>query len=49
MFAMRSFGALLSIYMRDVLHSTSAVLVLLNTLVGIGMIGGIGRRGARSR
>jgi MFS transporter, DHA3 family, macrolide efflux protein len=38
MFAMRCFGALLSIYVRDVLHSTSAVFGLLNTLIGIGMI-----------
>src|SRR6266851_3860375 len=41
MFAMRCFGALLSIYVRDVLHSTSAVFGVLNTLIGIGMI--IGR------
>jgi len=38
MFAMRCFGALLSIYVRDVLHSTSAVFGVLNTLIGIGMI-----------
>src|SRR5690348_5650653 len=36
MFAMRCFGALLSIYVRDVLHSTSAVFGVLNTLIGIG-------------
>jgi MFS family permease len=40
MFAMRSFGALLSIYVRDVLHSTSAVFGVLNTLIGVGMIVG---------
>src|SRR3954462_3002304 len=40
MFAMRCFGALLSIYERDVLHSTSAAFGLLNTLIGIGMIMG---------
>src|SRR5712691_1277261 len=38
MFAMRCFGALLSIYVRDVLHSTSAVFGVLNTLIGVGMI-----------
>src|SRR2546422_4271873 len=40
MFAMRCFGALLSIYVRDVLHSTSAVFGVMNTLIGIGMIVG---------
>jgi MFS family permease len=40
MFAMRCFGALLSIYVRDILHSTSAAFGLLNTLIGIGMIVG---------
>ena len=38
MFAMRCFGALLSIYVRDILHSTSAAFGVLNTLIGIGMI-----------
>ena len=38
MFAMRCFGALLSIYVRDILHSTSAAYGLLNTLIGVGMI-----------
>jgi MFS family permease len=38
MFAMRCFGALLSIYVRDTLGSTSAAFGILNTLVGIGMI-----------
>ena len=40
MFAMRCFGALLSIYVRDNLHSTSAAFGVLNTLIGIGMIVG---------
>lgn len=40
MFAMRCFGALLSVYVRDVLHSTSAAFGVLNTLIGIGMIAG---------
>ena len=40
MFAMRCFGALLSIYVRDVLHSTSAAFGVLNTLIGVGMING---------
>src|SRR5260221_10803039 len=40
MFAMRCFGALLSIYVRDVLHSTSAAFGVLNTLIGVGMIAG---------
>ena len=40
MFAMRSFGVLLSVYVRDVLSSTSAAFGILNTLIGIGMIVG---------
>jgi len=40
MFAMRCFGALLSIYVRDNLHSTPAAFGILNTLIGIGMIVG---------
>jgi len=40
MFAMRCFGALLSIYVRDNLHSTSAAFGVLNTLIGVGMIAG---------
>jgi len=40
MFAMRCFGALLSIYVRDNLHSTSAAFGILNALIGIGMIVG---------
>src|SRR5579872_1397995 len=38
MFALRCFGALLSVYVRDVLHSTSAEFGFLNTLIGVGMI-----------
>ena len=38
MFAVRCFGALLSIYVRDVLNSTSAAFGVLNTLIGVGMI-----------
>jgi MFS family permease len=40
MFAMRCFGALLSVYVRDVLSSTSAAFGILNTLIGVGMIVG---------
>ena len=40
MFAMRCFGALLSVYVRDVLLSTSAAFGVLNTLIGVGMIVG---------
>ena len=40
MFAVRCFGALLSVYVRDVLSSTSAVFGALNTLIGVGMIVG---------
>lgn len=38
MFAVRCFGALLSVYVRDVLSSTSAAFGILNTVIGIGMI-----------
>ncbi|HLH15781.1 MAG TPA: MFS transporter [Bryobacteraceae bacterium] len=38
MFALRCFGALLSVYVRDVLLSNSAAFGILNTLIGIGMI-----------
>jgi DHA3 family macrolide efflux protein-like MFS transporter len=38
MFALRCFGALLSVYVRDVLLSTSAAFGVLNTLIGVGMI-----------
>ncbi len=40
MFAMRSFGALLSVYVRDVLASTSTAFGVLNSLIGVGMICG---------
>ncbi len=40
MFAMRCFGVLLSVYVRDVLFSTPAAFGILNTLIGVGMIGG---------
>src|SRR5579883_3512604 len=38
LFALRCFGALLSVYVRDVLLSNSAAFGILNTLIGIGMI-----------
>lgn len=38
MFAMRCFGALLSVYVRDILSSTSAAFGVLNTVIGVGMI-----------
>ena len=38
MFAVRCFGALLSIYVRDILHSNTEMFGYLNTLIGIGMI-----------
>jgi MFS family permease len=40
MFAVRSFGALLSVYVRDVLLMQSATFGILNSLSGVGMIGG---------
>ena len=40
MFAVRCFGALLSIYVRDVLTSTAALFGILNSLIGFGMIAG---------
>lgn len=40
MFAVRCFGALLSVYVRDVLSSTSVAFGILNTLIGVGMIVG---------
>jgi len=40
MFAMRCFSALLSVYVRDVLLRQSATFGILNSLCGIGMIGG---------
>ena len=38
MFAVRCFGSLLSVWVRDVLHSNSALFGVLNSLIGIGMI-----------
>ncbi len=40
MFAIRCFGALLSIYVRDILHSDTRMFGILNSLIGVGMIGG---------
>lgn len=40
MFAVRCFGALLSVWVRDVLLSNAGMFGLLNTLIGIGMIAG---------
>jgi len=40
MFAVRCFGALLSVYVRDVLGSTEVLFGVLNTLIGLGMIVG---------
>jgi len=40
MFAVRCFGALLSVYVRDVLVSTAALFGILNSLIGLGMIAG---------
>jgi MFS family permease len=40
MFAVRCFGALLSVWVRDILHSDAKLFGLLNTLIGIGMITG---------
>ena len=40
MFAVRCFGSLLSIYVRDILKSTADVYGYLNSLIGVGMIGG---------
>jgi DHA3 family macrolide efflux protein-like MFS transporter len=49
MFAVRCFGALLSVWVRDVLLSSARLFGLLNTLIGIGMILGsqVVRRFAR--
>ena len=38
MFAIRCFGALLSVWVRDVLHSNAALFGTLNSLIGVGMI-----------
>jgi DHA3 family macrolide efflux protein-like MFS transporter len=40
MFAVRCFGALLSVYVRDVLRSNAALFGTLNSLIGVGMIVG---------
>ena len=40
MFGMRCFGALLSVYVRDILLMKEKIFGFLNTLIGIGMIGG---------
>jgi len=40
MFAVRCFGALLSVYVRDLLHSNATLFGVLNSLIGFGMIGG---------
>jgi len=40
MFAVRCFGVLLSVYVRDVLRSNAALFGTLNSLIGIGMIVG---------
>jgi DHA3 family macrolide efflux protein-like MFS transporter len=40
MFAVRCFGALLSVWVRDVLHSNAALFGTLNSLIGVGMIAG---------
>jgi DHA3 family macrolide efflux protein-like MFS transporter len=40
MFAVRCFGALLSVYVRDILGSTSAAFGILQTFIGVGMIVG---------
>ena len=40
MFAVRCFGVLLSVYVRDVLASNAALFGTLNSLIGVGMIAG---------
>jgi predicted MFS family arabinose efflux permease len=40
MFGLRCFGALLSVYVRDILASKTALFGLLSTLIGVGMIAG---------
>ena len=40
MFAIRCFGVLLSVYVRDVLASNAALFGTLNSLIGVGMIAG---------
>jgi DHA3 family macrolide efflux protein-like MFS transporter len=50
-FAIRCFGALIAVYVRDVLRSGSSLFGLLGSLVGVGMIAGtqLVRLGARNR
>jgi MFS transporter, DHA3 family, macrolide efflux protein len=40
MFAVRCFGSLISIYVRDVLHGDAALFGTLNALIGVGMVAG---------
>ena len=40
MFAIRCFGSLISIYVRDILHGDTRMFGILNSLIGVGMIGG---------
>ena len=40
MFAMRCFGTLLSVYVRDILRSNAALFGTLNSLIGVGLIAG---------
>jgi MFS transporter, DHA3 family, macrolide efflux protein len=40
MFAVRCFGSLISIYVRDILRGDAALFGTLNALIGVGMIGG---------
>jgi DHA3 family macrolide efflux protein-like MFS transporter len=40
MFALRCFGALLSVYVRDILASKTALFGIMSTLVGVGMLAG---------
>jgi DHA3 family macrolide efflux protein-like MFS transporter len=40
MFAVRVFGSLISIYVRDMLHGDAALFGTLNALIGVGMVGG---------
>jgi MFS transporter, DHA3 family, macrolide efflux protein len=40
MFAVRCFGSLISIYVRDILHGGAPLFGTLNSLIGVGMIGG---------
>jgi DHA3 family macrolide efflux protein-like MFS transporter len=51
MFAIRCFGALLAIYVRDVLHSGTSLFGVLGSLIGVGMIVGtqLVRQAARNQ